>query len=181
MGRATDKLKPNMINMPEKEIETLKELASDMDSVVEVGCWIGDTTKELLKQCNNVYAVDNFKGSNGENEITSIIAHGRDIHQEFLDNVGESDKLTILKGDSIEMAHKFNGKKVDMVFIDAGHDYEEVKADIDSWLPKCTKVISGHDYNDNFPGVKKAVDEKFDNVTVKDSIWSVILQKIGEQ
>jgi hypothetical protein len=49
----------------------------------------------------------------------------------------------------------------DMVFIDAGHTYEEVKSDIEVWQPVANKVICGHDYCDAWPGVVKAVDEAF--------------------
>jgi hypothetical protein len=56
---------------------------------------------------------------------------------------------------------------VDLVFIDADHSYEGVKADIEAWLPK-VKVggwIGGHDYKSpRFPGVERAVHERFDQV-----------------
>jgi hypothetical protein len=45
----------------------------------------------------------------------------------------------------------------DMVFIDAGHEYEEVRADILAWKPKARKLLCGHDYP--FPQVKRAVHE----------------------
>ena len=66
----------------------------------------------------------------------------------------------------------FEDNSIDMVFIDADHTYEAVKYDIERWLPKTTKLISGHDYNDpGHPGVKQAVDEKFKDVEVIDTIW----------
>jgi hypothetical protein len=56
-----------------------------------------------------------------------------------------------------------------MVFIDAGHTYQEAKQDILSWMPKVTPggILSGHDYSDHFPGVKKAVDETLRNFDVQ--------------
>jgi len=175
MGRSVSKIETFSISTKPQEKDTLKELTEEIDSIVEVGCWVGDTTKELLKTCKEVYVVDTFKGSEGDR--TAVLAENRDIHKEFTENVGNPDNLRVLKGDSIEVAKSFNGNKVDMVFIDAGHEYEEVIADIDAWMPKCTKVISGHDYSDDFPGVKKAVNERFDNVNVKDSVWWVNLKE----
>lgn len=80
--------------------------------------------------------------------------------------------LTILKnkpihcliGDSVEMAKNpiFNEKKLDWVYIDAGHSYEEVKADFEAWFPKVRSggIVSGHDYGDNdCIGVKEFIDE----------------------
>lgn len=171
MGRQVSELPTHHITTKPEEKFTLKELTAEIDSIVEVGCWIGDTTKELLKSCKAVTVVDTFEGSRGDS--TNLIASQRDIYQEFQENVGDVDNLTILKGRSVEMADSIS--EVDMVFIDAGHNYDEVIEDIDAWLPKCTKMISGHDYSDDFPGVIKAVNEKFDNVNVKDSLWWVEL------
>ena len=47
---------------------------------------------------------------------------------------------------------------MDFVFLDAAHDYENVKEDILSWYPK-VKVggwLTGHDYFLGHFGVKKA-------------------------
>jgi len=72
---------------------------------------------------------------------------------------------------SSEKAAKFfaNGS-LDLVFIDGDHSYEMVKLDIELWLPKIKKggIMCGHDYNwigpDGYPGVQKAVDEKFNTI-----------------
>lgn len=52
---------------------------------------------------------------------------------------------------------------IDLVFIDGNHDYAHVKQDIQHWSAKVRPggIISGHDYNDLFPGVVQAVDECF--------------------
>ena len=44
------------------------------------------------------------------------------------------------------------------------HTYEDVKKDIEVWWPKLCAggTLALHDYgHDHFPGVKKAVDERF--------------------
>jgi predicted glycoside hydrolase/deacetylase ChbG (UPF0249 family) len=50
---------------------------------------------------------------------------------------------------------------VDIVFLDAGHTYEELQADIDAWLPHVAAdgILCGHDFCDTFPGVMRAVSE----------------------
>lgn len=162
------------IRMYDDEIKLVKLLASRGESIIEIGCWKGNTTKELLKVCDKVCVVDHFNGS--PQDISGNLAKRSDIYQEFKDNVGNHPNLTILRGDSIEMSKSLNGDMFDMVFIDAGHEYDEIKADIEAWLPKAKKIISGHDYCDDFPGVKKAVEEKFSSSVKREgSVWWVEL------
>lgn len=49
----------------------------------------------------------------------------------------------------------------DFVFIDAGHSYRAVTADLAAWWPKVRRGgwFGGHDYHSAYPGVIRAVDE----------------------
>lgn len=60
----------------------------------------------------------------------------------------------------------------DVVFVDAGHEYEHVVADIAAWKDKC-RILCGHDYNSHaWPGVVRAVQEAFPTATnPAGSIW----------
>ena len=82
--------------------------------------------------------------------------------------------------DSAYAASMIPDGSVDMVFIDSDHRYEQVKAEIERWLPKATGIICGHDYMDCWPGVKQAVEEAFPKFHVKDSIWFHILNEKGD-
>lgn len=48
---------------------------------------------------------------------------------------------------------------VDFVFLDDHHEYESVLAEIRAWLPRLKPggIIAGHDVNDHYPGVERAV------------------------
>lgn len=84
------------------------------------------------------------------------------------------DRVDIVRSDSVSAASQVEDSSLDFVFIDADHSYEGCKADIDAWSPKVRKggIISGHDYNPKWPGVIKAVDERFDTKLVShDSVW----------
>lgn len=74
----------------------------------------------------------------------------------------------IHKGRSVETAAFYENGSLDCVFIDAAHDYANVAADIDAWLPKVRAggIIGGHDYCLEFSGVIKAVTERFDKIEV---------------
>jgi predicted O-methyltransferase YrrM len=58
--------------------------------------------------------------------------------------------------------------KVDLIFVDGGHDYAEVVSDIEAWADKVVEggIIAFHDYglkltdnSEQWPGVRQAVNE----------------------
>ncbi len=64
----------------------------------------------------------------------------------------------------------------DFVFVDAGHSYRAVKNDIERWQPKVRPGgwFGGHDYNEAYPGVVRAVDEAFGSsiVLLPGYVWA---------
>ena len=64
-------------------------------------------------------------------------------------------------------------EKFDLIFIDAIHEYEPVKQDIQHALTMLAKggILAGHDYMAAWPGVIKAVDELIPEREVRYSIW----------
>lgn len=158
--------------MTEQELEWLKQAAAQCESVVEVGSWKGRSTKALLEGCKGtVTAVDHFEGSDDYGDHTFTIGRAEPVYDIFMRNVGHYTNLIVMRMSSEEAASSLNGDRADMVFIDSDHRYSQVKAEIDRWLPKTKKVICGHDYGDGWPGVKKAVEEKFEKFYVCGSIW----------
>ncbi len=90
-----------------------------------------------------------------------------------------SPRLSLLEMSSIEAATVIPDGTLDFAFIDAGHSYDEVKADIAAWVPKVRDggFITGHDYDiAKFPGVVRAVEERFaDFLLGDDATWMVQL------
>jgi predicted O-methyltransferase YrrM len=101
------------------------------------------------------------------------------ILQRFLDNMKPVEgKFKYIQGNSWESAERFQDKSLDFVFIDADHDYDSVRKDIAAYLPKVKPggVISGHDYNNVWEGLRRAVDERFGDRVIanpKESTWMV--------
>lgn len=78
---------------------------------------------------------------------------------------GDTGDFEMLEGESVETARKFHDR-IDLLFVDADHSYEGVRADIAEWIGKVPSggIIVFHDYNsdvEKFPhtgSVRKAVD-----------------------
>lgn len=76
----------------------------------------------------------------------------------------KSYNKTIIKKPSVEAAKDVPDGSLDFVYIDAAHDYENVKLDINAWTPKVKigGIVAGDDFYD-FPsgkgGVMRAVTE----------------------
>ena len=158
--------------MSENDLDWLYSMAKEMNSIVEIGSWKGRSTHALCSGCKGfVYAIDHFQGSKGAQGTREHYEKPGEVYDAFLKNVGHFKNLKILKMSNLEAVKQFEDKSVDMVFIDGGHSYEEVKIDIEAWLPKTRKLLSGHDYSVQWPSVKKAVNEKFKNINVVDAIW----------
>lgn len=80
-------------------------------------------------------------------------------------------RCEVIRAFSVDAAQRFSdaGEVFDVVYLDAGHDYDNIRADIAAWWPlvKPGGILSGHDYldatvADGYPadfGVKTAVTE----------------------
>ena len=154
--------------MSTKEIRFLYDTAKEMDSIVELGSWCGRSTHALASGCKGtVYAVDHWNGSDGD--PTQEIARQNDMFKIFSNNMRDFSNVKVRRGFAHDISTEFDS--VDMVFIDAGHLYQECKRDIEDWLPKTRKLLCGHDYY-SFAGVNRAVDEMFGKPDgVCETIW----------
>lgn len=80
-----------------------------------------------------------------------------------LKTIGVWEMIKPVKAFSTEAAMKFRklDRKIDLLFIDGGHDYRSVKADILAWkdFVKRDGMIVFHDYS-SIPDVMRAVDEE---------------------
>jgi predicted O-methyltransferase YrrM len=168
--------KPNMI-------KGLMYLISDVNAhfqreieMIEVGSYIGESTmmfKDALAtykiHCVDMWGVtDKYTQS----EISKA--------EEVFDML--TCRSTVIKKHKTHSRNKRLQSigKVDFIYIDASHNYDDVKADIAFYLPFLNDggIIAGHDFTPKFEGVIKAVAESFPNHSVKvyeDTSWLVKL------
>lgn len=128
---------------------------------VEVGSWKGKSSAYMAVEIANsgkdieFYCVDHFLGDDGA-------GWNSDLYGIFTSNMKPLEAYyKVLNIPSLDAVEKFEDGSLDFVFIDASHDYENVKKDIIAWKPKVKNggILAGHDYNNFHPGTIKAVDE----------------------
>jgi len=140
--------------------EFLKEIYGNKQIIgVEIGVHDGSHAVELNENLNiaPLYLVDIWENFSQEGLNCNYNFSYEITKNKFKDN----KNIMIIKGDSVEIAKEFKYKSFDFVYIDANHQYEYVKKDIEAWYPKIKigGYLTGHDYGGYWTGVKKAVDE----------------------
>lgn len=172
-----------------EELAWLAEMAANKDVVVEVGSWLGRSTKALAATARGqVFAVDHWRGS--VDDPTEQEAKKIDVWAEFNHNLGpEINRRKVIP---IGRPHEelsstmtwFDGMTqdtcpvgpADMIFIDGSHKYEDVVRDIKNAVPMLKEggLLCGHDFNEAaHPGVVQAVKELVPGFRLADgtSIW----------
>jgi len=152
----------------------------DDSHFVEVGVWKGRGAAYMATEIINsgkkikFDCVDNWEYSDLQKDIPENLYEN--LYETFLENVKPvKHMINPIKLLSHDASKLYENNSLDFVFIDAAHDYENVKRDIESWLPKIKVggILAGHDYETSIDGVKRAVDEVFKNkeITNKENCW----------
>jgi len=151
--------------------------------IAELGCKEGRTTEFLL--ANNpelqMIAVDLFSAQSQQAGIEGGETY-QDwnfdaIQKEFQGRTGAFGKrLEFLQMRTDLAAPLDHGQPFDMVFVDADHSYPGVSSDIQLWLPliRSGGIIAGHDYNQKWPSVQRAVADNLPLNEIHlepDSVW----------
>lgn len=171
---------------PLRRWEVLAGLAEQMKArtFVEVGCKAGGTTAYLLDHIPELRAIAIDPWAPMPNEAEDYTDHDFvQIERDFWKNIGEHrDRVEMLRMTSAASAASMCIRTVlpppDIVFIDAGHDYDSCLYDINAWYPivRDGGYLCGHDYQQKFPGVMRAVAQSFPLLRVAvcpDSVWVV--------
>lgn len=157
------------------DIATYRRLVQQIPaggSMVEIGshlgkslCSVADIIRDrfLKVACVDLWH-DNWSPS-GRSEHSGEAGSNR--LERFRENCQKFElEPDILRGTSKEMAAKVEDGSLDLIFIDAGHTFDDVMADIAAWRPKLRPggILCGHDYHHNnfdWVDVKRAVHTAF--------------------
>ena len=150
---------------------TVFEFLKDGMTIVEVGIFDGKSTCFLADYIKThslkikFYAVDIWTM---DEEYNRFIQNAIDC--EIL------DVITPIRLSSEQAAATFKDEMFEFIFIDASHEHDDVQKDLNAWFPKLKfgGLMGGDDYDPCWPGVIKAVDEKFGTLAKKQwPVWFV--------
>jgi predicted O-methyltransferase YrrM len=153
---------------------------------VEVGTWCGQSAiymaVEIINSNKQIKfdCVDTWEGSEEHQNLDVI--RNNNLYETFLANI-EPVKTIIkpVRQKSLDAAKIYNDNSLDFVFIDAAHDYENVKNDIWAWYPKVKSggMLAGHDYAPEWVDLLRAVHEflekeKYELSVQSENCWGII-------
>lgn len=162
--------------MGEAELAWLFDRSSGLRLVVEFGSWCGRSSV-ALSGAARVLCCDTWRGSQEHAELFRQGANPLEAWQR------NASGLPSLVARRIDLASERDVSRLvaevqslggaEMVFIDAAHDYESVSRDIATARRLLVPggLLSGHDYSDYWPDVRRAVDETIPHREVVESIW----------
>jgi hypothetical protein len=140
----------------------------DGSNFLEIGAWKGTSVAYLgvelinLNKKNTIlHCIDIWEGSEQYDNDISVITGT--LYNEFLNNIKplQDNGLTIkpVKDKSELCYQNYPDKFFEFIYVDGSHYYEDVKKDIELYLPKLKSngIFAGHDWQS--PEVRQAVEE----------------------
>jgi predicted O-methyltransferase YrrM len=176
----------------------LKDLINHINSIgntkdmhmIEIGSYLGDSTLVFSEHFSSVLAIDPFIENYDPNDDTCNYAPLSKVYEEFINRTKDNPRIHLIRKTSDEAVEAIknaaksidprnleeeNLKAFDFIYIDGMHTYEQVKKDIQNYLPFIKKggFIGGHDYAENKRQVIDAVKEIIGepDATFKDTSW----------
>jgi predicted O-methyltransferase YrrM len=158
-----------------KDSINLITLAQKSKNILEIGSYLGYSANLFLlsgKKINKLYCVDTF--------LNDAMSEGkRDTFEIFKKNTKKfSSKIEIFRGLSDHQIKNlyFLNKKIDLIFIDGDHSYEQVLKDWNNYkiLLKQDGIIALHDYGwskDVQSVVKNFILKETYNHQCEDNLW----------
>jgi hypothetical protein len=151
-------------------------------TVVEVGCYAGESMVIWLERADRYYGVDPWVA--GWDPWDGLRPNAEEmLAAEAAFDLAASDfpgVVTKIRLPSLEAVKRFSWASVDAVYLDGSHEFHEVVRDILAWRPVVRPggFLSGHDYGEaHYPGVAAAVVQTlgFADDLFSDSSWVKML------
>lgn len=134
-------------------------------TVVEVGVYggmsISYAADAAIAGGTTIHAVDPWERRFEEGTDDWVRLSG--VHRDFaafLDACDLRGHVVEVPEFSVEASRSFADGSIDLLYVDGGHTYDDVRADLEAWWPKVRPggLVLGDDYK-AFEGVARAADE----------------------
>jgi predicted O-methyltransferase YrrM len=146
-----------------REAWLLRDLAATVPeggTIVEIGSFRGKSTVALALGAQQSHATvwaidDHAKHTQGKTEF------GPEDNGAFLQNIVRmqvTDVIRVLNLRSEQVAQIWT-QPIDLLWIDGGHEYDDVKRDFEQWSPLVQGKIAMHDTGGLWLGVTRFVNE----------------------
>lgn len=124
--------------------------------IVELGSWLGKSCifmGKISSATARVYAVDNWTAIDDASIQGDSVAKAKlaTLYQQFLSNVIHNElteKIVPIRMNTLQAAAEFE-MAIDLIYVDASHDEQNVYNDIMAWYPKLKigGIMCGDDYD----------------------------------
>lgn len=152
---------------------------SQPKTIIEVGTWKGASAHNMINICNksglktDIICIDTWLGSNdtlwidpGHRHSLQLKSGYPQIFWQFVYNMIEAEvmesvyPLPMTSTAAYYLLKRF-GLQVDLIYVDAGHEHDEVYTDLSLYynLLRPGGVLFGDDYSAGWPGVVSATNQ----------------------
>lgn len=142
--------------------------------MVEIGAYAGESTTLFAQHFKEVITIDPFVNDYDPNDVTCQFMELELVYERFLENIKPYSNIKHIREISDHAIFQIDSK-VDFVYIDGLHTYDQVKKDIANYKPliKENGFIGGHDYHPVWQGVMDAINESLGapDMTFVDTSW----------
>jgi predicted O-methyltransferase YrrM len=161
-----------------KHLKTTQNLGEFI--IVEIGSYTGQSTTMFADEAKLVISVDPFMNDYDDKDDACHAADiPTEVYSKFLENILPYKNISHIRMTSDDAIKTLENLKVDLVYIDGVHTYDQVKKDIENYrkILKPGGLMCGHDYSSHWKGVVDAINEAFGkpDLTFVDSSWLVKL------
>jgi predicted O-methyltransferase YrrM len=152
--------------------------------LVELGSFQGRSSVALaavLPPGGVLYCVDHFRGSEEHHQARMELGDLQESFRRNVERFGMMDRIRVLALPTTGAADQFAAASVDLLLLDAAHDFASVRADLAHWYPKLKPggFLACDDYHANWPGVLQAIEDcGLQGRLIAPSLW--LHQKPGE-
>jgi predicted O-methyltransferase YrrM len=149
-------------------------------TMIEIGSYAGESTQLFANEFKTVIAIDPYINDYDPNDITCTYMELEKVYDTFKEVIDRNNNINHIRMTSDDAIGELTDIKVDFIYIDGLHTYEQIKKDITNYQPllKPNCLIGGHDYYTNWSGVVNGINELLGkpDITFSDTSWIKLIK-----